>query len=170
MKRFYATIIITLIICSLCILNIPKYTLTTTLSTNSSSNIEKPIELEELDKKEYNSIKKSKSGSKGLKTSKYMITHYGYDCKGCSGITASEYNVKNTIYYNDSTYGKVRIIAFNKLPLYSIVKIKDYKGSEIIAIVLDRGTNHIDLLVNNEKEASKLGITRSDIEILRSGK
>lgn len=76
MKRFYATIIITLIICSLCILNIPKYTLTTTLSANSSSNIEKPIELEELDKKEYNSIKKTKSGLKGLKIGKEEILNY----------------------------------------------------------------------------------------------
>lgn len=30
------------------------------------------------------------------------ITHYGPDCAGCSGITASGYDVKNTVYYNDS--------------------------------------------------------------------
>ena len=170
MKRLIATIVMLLIICSLCILNIPKYTLTTTLSTNSNVDIKKSIELEEKTTKKTNCTKKVKSRSNDLKIGKYKITHYGYDCKGCSGKTASGYNVKDTIYYNDSVYGKVRIIAFNKLPLYSIVKIKDYKGSEIIAIVLDRGTNHIDLLVNNEKEASKLGVTRSDIEILRSGK
>ena len=170
MKRLIAATVMLLIICALTILNIPKYTLTTTLSTNSNVDIKKSIELEEKTTNKTNYTKKTKNRSNDLKIGKYKITHYGYDCKGCSGKTDSGYNVKDTIYYNDSVYGKVRIIAFNKLPLYSIVKIKDYKGSEIIAIVLDRGTNHIDLLVNNEKEANKLGVTRSDIEILRSGK
>ena len=170
MKRLIAAIVMLLIICSLCILNIPKYTLTTTLSTNSNVEIKKSIELEEKTTNKTNYTKKVKSRSNDLKIGKYTITHYGYDCKGCSGITVSGYNVKNTIYYNDSVYGKVRIIAFNKLPLYSIVKIKDYKGSEVIAIVLDSGTNHIDLLVSNEKEANKLGIVESEIEVLRRGK
>ena len=106
-------------------------------------------------------------------TNTYKITHYGYDCKGCSGTTASGYNVRNTIYYNDPTYGRLRIVAIKGLPLYSIIKIKNYDGQDILAIVLDRGVGNgvIDLLVENEKVASRLGIRKNiEIEIVRSGK
>ena len=104
----------------------------------------------------------------------YKITHYGPDCSGCSGRTASGYNVSNTIYYNDYEYGQVRIIAIKDLPLYTIVKIHDYKiGGDTLAIVLDRGVGFgvIDLLVSSESEASRLGIQRNaQVEVLRYGK
>lgn len=104
----------------------------------------------------------------------YKITHYGPDCSGCSGRTASGYNVSNTIYYNDYEYGQVRIIAVKDLPLYTIVKIHDYKiGGDTLAIVLDRGVGFgvIDLLVSSESEASRLGIQRNaQVEVLRYGK
>jgi 3D (Asp-Asp-Asp) domain-containing protein len=102
----------------------------------------------------------------------YKLTHYGWDCKGCGGNTASGYNVRNTIYYNDATYGKLRIVAMKDLKLYSIIRIKNY-DTEIYAIVLDRGVGSgvIDLLVENEKKASQLGIRKNiEIEVLRSGK
>lgn len=171
MKRLVFAVITTLILCALTILNIPRETLTTTIGTSSNSTIEKTTIQEEITTTKVNSIKKKKSRSNDLKIGKYKITHYGSDCKGCSGITASGYNVKDTIYYNDSTYGFVRIVAMKNISLYSIIKI-NYKGSELIAIVLDRGvgTGIIDLLVENEKQANKLGITYSNIEILRSGK
>lgn len=76
MKRLIAAIVMLLIICSLCILNIPKYTLTTTLSTNSSSNIKKTIELEELDKNKCNCTKNEKNVSKTLKTCKYSMLYF----------------------------------------------------------------------------------------------
>ena len=105
----------------------------------------------------------------------YRLTHYGYDCKGCGGRTATGYDISKTIYYNDSTYGKVRIVAMcSKIPLYSIIKIKNYKlGGDILAIVIDRGVgcNTIDLAVENEKASSKYGIQNNvKIEILRKGK
>ncbi len=108
-----------------------------------------------------------------MKEGTYKLTHYGYDCKGCGGNTASGYNVRNTIYYNDSTYGRLRIVAMKNLPLYSVIKIKNYDGIDIIAIVLDRGVGSgvIDLLVQNESTASKLGIRKNiEIELLRSGR
>lgn len=108
-----------------------------------------------------------------MKEGTYKLTHYGYDCKGCGGNTASGYNVRNTIYYNDPTYGKLRIVAMKNLPLYSVIKIKNYDGIDIIAIVLDRGVGSgvIDLLVQNESTASKLGIRNNiEIELLRSGR
>lgn len=107
-------------------------------------------------------------------TSGYRLTHYGYDC--CkTGRTATGYDISKTQYYNDSTYGKVRIVAMcSKYPLYSIIKIKDYKlGGDTLAIVLDRGVgcNTIDLAVKNEKTASKYGIQNNvKIEILRKGR
>ena len=167
MKRLIAAIIILLIICALCILNIPKETLSTTIGTSSNTEIKETTTTTKV--KTTKKVVKQKTTEK-VNDDSYKITHYGYDCKGCSGTTVSGYNVKNNIYYNDKTYGKIRIIAFNKLPLYSIIKINDYRGTEIIAIVLDRGTNHIDLLVSNEKEARKLGVARSTIEVLRQGK
>lgn len=108
-----------------------------------------------------------------IKKGTYKLTHYGWDCKGCGGNTASGYNVRNTIYYNDATYAKLRIVAMKDLPLYSVIKIKNYDGKDIFAIVLDRGVGSsvIDLLVENEAIASKLGIRKNiEIEILRSGK
>lgn len=107
-------------------------------------------------------------------TSGYRLTHYGYDC--CkTGRTATGYDISKTQYYNDSTYGQVRIVAMcSKYPLYSIIKIKDYKlGGDTLAIVLDRGVGcgTIDLAVKNEKTASKYGIQNNvKIEILRKGR
>ena len=106
------------------------------------------------------------------KVGTYTLTHYGPDCKGCGGTTASGYNVRNTIYYNDPTYGQVRIVAMKYMPFNSIIKIKNYKSSgDIYAIVLDRPKhNIIDLLVESESKASKLGIQENiEIEVLRSG-
>lgn len=104
----------------------------------------------------------------------YKITHYGPDCRGCSGITASGYNVKNTIWYNDPQYGTIRVVATSKaIPLYSVIKIHNYNGGDLIAIVLDRGVsgNVIDLLVSSESEATQLGIRKNlTIEILRKGR
>ena len=105
-----------------------------------------------------------------------FLTHYGPDCAGCGGTTASGYNVRNTIYYNDSTYGQVRIVAMSKnYPLYSIIRLDNYKKGTITAIVLDRGGaitgNKIDLLVSSESEASNLGIQNNvKVEILRWGR
>ena len=106
-------------------------------------------------------------------TGGYLLTHYGYDC--CkTGKTATGYDLSKTIYYNDKTYGKVRVVAMcSKYPFYSIIKIKNYRSSgDILAIVLDRGVGcgTIDLAVENEKTASKYGIQKNvQIEILRRG-
>lgn len=59
------------------------------------------------------------------------------------------------------------------MPLYSVIKFKNYKSSgDIYAIVLDRPKhNIIDLLVESESKASKLGTQKNvEIEVLRNGK
>ena len=107
------------------------------------------------------------------------MTGYGPDCKGCIGITASGYNVRNNIYYNDKEYGKVRIVAADKsLPFGTIVRIKnlDFYKNDVIAIVLDRGSaigfkkkSYFDLLYKSEKETLIFGKRYATFEILRQG-
>lgn len=114
-----------------------------------------------------------KTAKSPVKSGTYKLTHYGADCKGCSGITASGYNVKNTMFYNDKQYGKLRICATSRqFRMYTILKLKNYKLGEVDCIVLDRGVGNgvIDLLVSSEKAASKLGIQKIDIEVIRNGK
>lgn len=191
-KRIIIAIIITIILSSLCLVNyltketydmnkeinkcmeqnnssyrvnngkvycyITNYTTTNTTTTTKKTTKKKTTK---------NIIKTT------MKEGTYKLTHYGWDCKGCGGNTASGYNVRNTIYYNDVTYSKLRIAAMKDLPLYSVIKIKNYDGRDIFAIVLDRGVGSgvIDLLVENEKTASKLGIRKNiEIEVLRYGK
>lgn len=159
----------------------------------NQKSVEIPIKENEIQNTTKNSTpsttttKKVKTTKKVVKTTKkvvpkkvvksssgYRLTHYGYDC--CkTGRTATGYDISKTIYYNDATYGKVRIVAMcSKYPLYSIIKIKDYKlGGDTLAIVLDRGVgfNTIDLAVKNEKQASQYGIQNNvKIEILRKGR
>ena len=114
-----------------------------------------------------------------LATYKGIITAYGPDCVGCSGITSSGYNVKNNIYYNDKTYGKIRILAADKsLPFGTIVRISDLSifKEPILAIVLDRGgaigfnkNVYFDLLYKSEKETLSFGKRKATFEVLRKG-
>lgn len=107
------------------------------------------------------------------------LSHYGHDCYGCkTGYTASGYYVGDgRIYYEDATFGTVRVVAADdKYPLGTIVRI-GYNNSVITAIVLDRGGGigdgnkfQIDLLASNNSEAYKLGtVQNTNLEVLRLG-
>lgn len=97
------------------------------------------------------------------------LTGYGPDCVGCSGIVGCNpyQNVKNgNIYYQDETYGKIRILAADKsIPCGSIIKISNYDfiEGEFYGIVLDRGSAinglTMDLLYESESETVKVGRT-----------
>lgn len=107
------------------------------------------------------------------------ITGYGPDCDGCIGITASGYDVRNTIYYNDKTYDNVRVLAADKsLPFGTIIKVSNLKNyNDFIGIVLDRGSaisfdgfSQIDLLFESENYSYNFGRKENVIfEILRLG-
>lgn len=110
------------------------------------------------------------------------MSGYGPDCYGCtSNRVASGYYVGNgNIYYNDSTYGQIRIVSGDKkYPFGTIVKISssNVSAGDMIAIVLDRGGDigignkfTFDLLFATEKEASKYNVSRNvKFEILRLG-
>ncbi len=107
------------------------------------------------------------------------ISHYGHDCSGCkTGLTASGYYVGDgRIYYQDSTFGSVRIVAADsKYPLGTILRL-EYPEGTITAIVLDRGGGigdgkrfQIDLLTTSEKESYQLGVVKNaSLEVLRLG-
>ena len=96
------------------------------------------------------------------------LTGYGPDCPGCGGHVACSPNpdVRNgNIYFNDKTYGKIRILAADKsIPCGSIIHIDNYKfvdGNEFTGIVLDRGSAIVgltmDLLYPSEKDTVVVG-------------
>ena len=120
----------------------------------------------------------------GLKFTGSM-TAYGKDCCGSEpsrqGITASGYDLKQSLTYNDPTYGSVRIIASDRnFKLYSIIKVDDPVDGSYNAIVLDRagsiiGLNKVkkfDLAVESENFASSsYGVHKNvSFEVLRIGK
>ena len=76
------------------------------------------------------------------------LTGYGGDCANCSGTLAcrtfngSSFNLKNDgMYYQDYTYGNVRILsaATSAFPCGSIIKVNNGIMEEFTAIVLDTG-------------------------------
>lgn len=103
------------------------------------------------------------------------MSGYGPDCIGCSGYLANGHYVGDgNIYYNDSEYGQVRIVAGDKKYKFgTIVRIND----TMLAIVLDRGGSigigkkfMFDLLYASEAEANSNGVSyNTKFEILRNG-
>lgn len=93
------------------------------------------------------------------------ITGYGPDCPGCSGVVACPPHMNvlnNNIYYSDSVYGNIRILAADpSIPCGSIIKVSNYDNTEFYGIVLDRGRDihglTMDLLFESENTTSYLG-------------
>lgn len=126
----------------------------------------------------YNAVPRDLIGEKAIEVFTGQLTGYGPDCRGCSGKTASGYNVTNgNIYFNDSFYGEVRIVAADrKFKLGTVVRITAPRVSEspILAIVLDRGSaikgNKFDLLFASESDTHGTGRqTNVKFEVLRLG-
>lgn len=115
-----------------------------------------------------------------IATANGNVSHYGHDCYGCtSGKTATGYDISDgRIYYTDSTYGSVRIVAAgNEYPFGTILRLSNASTSPIIAIVLDRGgaigqgrRYFLDLLTESEATANHAGVKYNmTIEVLRMG-
>lgn len=117
--------------------------------------------------------------SEVIETFTGKVSGYGPDCRGCSGFTSSGFDIyANGIYYPDSEYGNVRVVAGDpKYAFGTIVRMKNTSFSKepIVAIVLDRGgaigigrAYDFDLLF--ESEASTTGVSKNvTFEILRLG-
>ncbi len=100
------------------------------------------------------------------------LTGYGPDCPGCLGMVYCKPNpnvLNGKIYYNDKTYGKIRILAADySIPCGSIVKISNFKfieGDSFYGIVLDRGSAIVgltmDLLYPSEADTVIIGRQRN---------
>ena len=118
------------------------------------------------------------SGKQGEYTGK--LTGYGPDCPGCSGRVGWGQNVTGgNIYYNDATYGRIRIVAGDRsLPFGTIIRVVNSNaGVPFYAIVLDRGGDigvgrryMFDLLFASEADASRWGLSKNTtFEIVRYG-
>ena len=119
------------------------------------------------------------SGYASLASETVTISRYGADCNGCGdGQTAAGYYVGNgRIYYEDGTYGSLRIVAADKkYPLGSVLRIT-HNGNTFGVIVLDRGGGigdharfQLDLLERSESEANASYIMYNALlEVLRYG-
>ena len=82
------------------------------------------------------------------------LTGYGPDCPGCSlvgNVACSTRDggthslINDGIYYNDLTYGDVRIIAADAsmFPCGTIIKINNNDFTDVVAVVLDTGYSMI---------------------------
>lgn len=149
--------------------------------TNHSNEKEQESEIEQRSKEEQENETIKEEREEKTDVLDRMIgtmSGYGSDCSGCRGMTASGYDIKHTIYYEDKTYGKIRILSGDKtLKFGSIIRIKNSKLGEFIGIVLDRGgsvglgKSHLfDLLFSSEKEASSYEVSYDvTFEVLRYG-
>lgn len=131
----------------------------------------KPIEIPNLNIQDV-------SGYPALASESVNISHYGHDCSGCGNSTASGYYIGDgRKYYNDSTYGSVRIVAADRKYSYGTILRLSYNGNSFAAIVLDwgsavgdHGKYQIDLLESNEREALNAGtVYGASLEVLRYG-
>ena len=114
-----------------------------------------------------------------LETQVGTMSAYGPDCAGCSGYLANgHYAGGGNIYYEDATYGVVRIVAGDRhYKTGSIIKVSGSKLGDFNAIVLDRGGGIgfgkrflFDLLFASEAEASQFGTSYDVVfELLRDG-
>lgn len=137
----------------------------------------------ELDKKSLNPVMYD-NFQDAVYNSKYYPTsfvgklvHYGPDCPECGGhLGCNGQDARNgNIYYNDSEFGKLRVVAMSStIPCGSIIRINvaAYDPNGMYAIVLDRGVsgNMVDLLKESAKSSSPVrtvdGVT---FDIVRYG-
>ena len=108
------------------------------------------------------------------------LTGYGPDCVGCGGRTSTGHNLYDSIYYEDSEFGTVRILAADpSFPFYSIIRVSNVPTmDDFIGIVLDRGGNVgfgrctlFDLAFESESFLNLVPLFRNvTFELLRSGR
>lgn len=143
---------------------------------------EEPLVEEEPQKKEKEepSVTSLSEEREVLQTVVGNLTGYGPDCVGCGGRTSTGHNLYDSIYYEDSEFGTVRILAADpSFPFYSIIRVSNVPTmDDFIGIVLDRGGNVgfgrgtlFDLAFESERSPNLVPLTRNvTFELLRSGR
>ena len=103
-------------------------------------------------------------------TQTFEITAYTARCDGCSGITASGYDVQSTVY---SPEGLRIVAAPASIPFGTVLRISLDNGNTFDAVVLDRGGDitegRLDFLVDTYDEAMAFGRQSVKVEILSEG-
>ncbi len=144
--------------------------------------VEEPIVEEEPQKeeKEEPTVSSLSEEREVLQTVVGNLTGYGPDCVGCGGKTSTGHNLYDSIYYEDSEFGTVRILAADpSFPFYSIIRVSNVPTmDDFIGIVLDRGGNVgfgrgtlFDLAFESESSPNLVPLTRNvTFELLRSGR
>ena len=128
---------------------------------------------EKIVKEPVNEIVEVGTGAYGISTGRLM--GYGPDCKGCSTegylacrtLSGEKFSLKhNGIYYDDSEYGSIRILAaqISSYPCGTIVEINKEDGTKFNAIVLDKinttlpnGQTLMDLAYESQTDKTILG-------------
>lgn len=121
--------------------------------------------------KQSKEISRAKSEtSVNSKTIAFVATAYVSDCNGCTGITATGVDVRNTIYHKG-----YRVIAVDPkiIPLNSVVRVNTGDES-FMAIASDTGGAikgyKVDLLVGSTNEAWDFGKKTISITVLKKEK
>jgi len=97
-------------------------------------------------------------------------SYYTPYCNGCSGVTATGYDVRSSIYVDG-----MRVIAVDPrvIPLYSIVEVST-PYEKFRAIALDTGGaikgHKVDILVADKQTAYNLGRHTVYVKVIRNGK
>ncbi|HAM79577.1 3D domain-containing protein [Ornithinibacillus bavariensis] len=98
----------------------------------------------------------------------FVATAYVSDCEGCTGITMSGYDVRNTIYSPEG----YRVIAVdpNFIPLGTLVEI-EANGERFKAKAMDIGGaikgRKIDLLIGSVSDAYKWGVREVRLRVIK---
>jgi 3D (Asp-Asp-Asp) domain-containing protein len=99
-----------------------------------------------------------------------VATAYTNNCTGCTGITSTGINIRNTVYHEG-----YRVIATDPsvIPTHSVVRIQTSSGQSFMAVAEDRGGaihgGIIDVLVSSYNEAINFGRQHATITIIKEG-
>jgi 3D (Asp-Asp-Asp) domain-containing protein len=102
----------------------------------------------------------------------FEATAYVADCDGCSGITKTGYDVRNTVYTPEG----LRVIAIDPavIPLGSTVEIRLADGRTFKAKAIDVGgainNYEIDILVDSYDKAIQFGRQDVELRVLKEAK
>lgn len=149
-----------------------------TVSTKELVNSFQELDKRTLSPVMYNSFEEAVLNSKYYPTSFVgKLVHYGPDCPECGGhLGCNGQDARNgNIYYNDSEYGKIRIVAMSStIPCGSVIRINvnAYDPNGMYAIVLDRGVsgNMVDLLKTSARASSPVSsVNNVTFDIVRYG-
>lgn len=133
------------------------------------------LEFEEKLKKSENEnekLKKELEKYDSLRKLNMVATAYTSECDGCTGITATGYDVRNTVYKDG-----YRVVATDESIIHmdSLLYIESVNDSfePFVAISSDVGGaikgNRIDILVENESKAYDFGVRDIKVTVLREG-